>query len=178
VIWDKNKADGFAPAITITQIGWFCIQCIGRGIQHLALSTFELSTFAFIWCSINTFFFWNHKPLDAETSTVLQTDVTMGQILIAAGDAAKDPYSRTPLDFLKGPPSRYSLTAPFRFGLGVIHDFRAEPPPGPITSFKNTRTLPNRGLTPGEHIFGHLFTLTYFGIHLVGWNFHFPTHAE
>src|SRR5437763_5321142 len=29
-IWDKNKADGFARAVTVVQIGWFCIQCIGR----------------------------------------------------------------------------------------------------------------------------------------------------
>jgi hypothetical protein len=178
VIWDKNKADGFARVITLVQIGWFCIQCMARGIQHLALSTFELSTLAFIWCTANTFFFWNHKPLDAETPIVLETDVTLAQILVAAGEAAKKPYSRTPLGFLKPPPSRTSLIAPLWFGFAVIHDFRVEPPPRPITSFGNTRTLPQRGITINELIFGNIFTLGYFGIHLAAWHFNFPTHTE
>lgn len=30
----------------------------------------------------------------------------------------------------------------------------------------------------GDILFGNIFTLAYFGIHLAGWNFHFPTHIE
>jgi hypothetical protein len=48
-IWDKNKVDGFARMLTILQIIWFFIQCIGRAAQHLAITTLELSTLAFVF---------------------------------------------------------------------------------------------------------------------------------
>lgn len=39
VIWDRNKADIFAHALTLVQILGFFIQSVGRWKQHLAIST-------------------------------------------------------------------------------------------------------------------------------------------
>jgi hypothetical protein len=153
-IWDKNKADGFARTVTIIQMGWFCVQCIGRAIQHLQLSTLELTTLTLIFCTLCTFFFWNHKPLDVETYIILRTETTIAEILIKAGDVASKPYSRTPLDFIKRPQSR------------------------PIKAIGESKTTPPRGLRFTDVCFGLVFTLSYFGLHLVAWNFTFPTSVE
>jgi hypothetical protein len=100
VISDKNKADGFARAITVMQTIWFVLQCISRVNQSLALTHLELSTLAFVFCTLATFFSWFHKPLDIEIPIVLETSATIADILIKGGEDARKPYQRTPLDFV------------------------------------------------------------------------------
>lgn len=177
-IRDKNKADGFARIITLIQIVWFTVQCIARTIQHLALSTFELSTLAFIFCSLNMFFFWLHKPLDVEAPIVLHTNTRIADILLEAGDRARQPYKLTPLDFLNPPERRTSIIALCKFGLGVLFGFDKEASERPVKAFVNSRTTPYRGITVREMLYGVLVELTYFGIHLAAWNFTFPSRTE
>lgn len=50
-IWDKSKAGWFAKFITCLQILWLAIQVIGRGIQHLDVTTLELTTLSFVLCT-------------------------------------------------------------------------------------------------------------------------------
>ena len=177
-IRDKNKADGFARAVTLLQMAWFTVQCIARAIQRLPLSTFELSTLAFIFCSLNMFFFWLHKPIDVETPIFLRTTTSVADILIHAGDQARKPYSVTPLDFIRPPERRTSIIALCKFGLGVLFGFDVEPRSRPVRAFVNSRTTPSRGITVNEMLYGVLIELIYFGIHLAGWNFLFPTRIE
>ncbi len=56
-IADKNKTDGFSRFLAVLQLSWFSIQCVGRWIQGIGLSTLELSTVAFILCTLNMYFF-------------------------------------------------------------------------------------------------------------------------
>jgi hypothetical protein len=177
-IWDKNKADGFARTVTIIQMGWFCVQCIGRAIQHLQLSTLELTTLTLIFCTLCTFFFWNHKPLDVETYIILRTETTIAEIRIKAGDVASKPYSRTPLDFIKRPRSRTSLLSLFWLGLTNLLQFDMESKSRPIKAIGESKTTPPRGFRFTDVCFGLVFTLAYFGLHLVAWNFTFPTSVE
>ena len=177
-IWDKNKADGFARAVTITQIGWFCIQCIGRAIQHLQISTLELTTLTYILCTLCTFFFWNHKPLDAETRIILRTETPIAEILVNAGDVASKPYTRTPLDFVKRPRSRTSLLSLFWLGLATLLNFDMESKNRPIKAFGESKTTPPRGLRFTDMCFGLIFTFAYVGLHFVAWTFTFPTSTE
>ncbi|KAJ9615357.1 hypothetical protein H2200_001432 [Cladophialophora chaetospira] len=177
-IWDKNKADGFARAVTVVQIGWFCIQCIGRAIQHLPISTLELTTLTFIFCTLCTFFFWNHKPLDAETRIVLRTETPIAEVLVNAGDIASKPYTRTPLDFVKPARSRTSMLTLFWLGLEILLNFDMESKHRPIRAFGESKTTPPRGLRFSDLCFGLVFTFAYVGLHLVAWNFTFPTSTE
>ncbi len=177
-IWDKNKADGFARALTLTQIVWFLVQSLGRSIQYLDLSTLELSTLAFIFCTLNTFFFWRHKPLDVITPIVLPCSSRIEDIIIEAGKGPLSEYSQTPLDFVKPPVSRTSLIAPFWFGIKTVFDWRKRSDSLPIKSFDNSRTTPPRGIKVANIIFAIVFTFSYFGIHLAGWNFVFPSKTE
>jgi hypothetical protein len=49
-IWDKSKAAGFAKLVICLQTGWLAIQCICRAIQHLPITTLELTTLSFVIC--------------------------------------------------------------------------------------------------------------------------------
>src|SRR5438034_6201907 len=99
-IADKNKVDGILRFITLLQTLWFTINISGRALQHLAITSFELTTVAFIVCSLGTTFFWVHKPADIATPEIIVCEATMAQILLEGGDRARSPYSRTPLDFI------------------------------------------------------------------------------
>ncbi|KAK2606913.1 hypothetical protein N8I77_005635 [Diaporthe amygdali] len=100
VIRDKNKTDGFMRLITAVQITWFCVNFFGRLAQGLAITAIELTTVAFIYCALLSMFFWRHKPADVETAEILYTNATMKEILVAGGEAAREPYRQTPLDFV------------------------------------------------------------------------------
>ena len=178
IIEDRNKSDGFARLITSVQITWFFIQCLGRWGQRLTLSTLEIVTFATILASLNILFFWYHKPLDVETPVILRIDSRIADILNDAGDRAREPYTRTPLDFLKSPPASTSLVAPFWFGMGVMFSFDKESKSRPIRRFGNSKTRPPAGITSRETFYGILFEFTYFGVHFVGWNQLFASQVE
>ena len=177
MIWDKNKADGFARALTLVQITWFFIECAGRFGQHLAISTLELSTLAFIFCTVNTLFFWRHKPLDVDTPIYLPCATTMEEILNTAGDQSRKRYEQTPLDFVKPAVVKKSLIAPFWFGMSICFDWR-ERGSLPVKTFGNSTTTPPRGLKPADVVYGIIYTTSYFGIHLAGWNFAFSSSTE
>ncbi|MCJ1251867.1 hypothetical protein MMC30_009105 [Trapelia coarctata] len=177
-IWDKNKADGFARVLTLVQVIWFFIQSVGRCIQHLALSTFELSTLAFIFCTVNTFFFWRHKPLDIATAIVLPGKSTVADILEKSSDESSRQPSRMPLDSIKPHPEPLSLIAPFWFAMTVVFGWRAERSSLPAKTFGNTDTVPPRGLRGRDITYALVFTTLYTSIHLAAWNFEFPSTTE
>jgi hypothetical protein len=113
-----------------------------------------------------------------ETYIILRTETTIAEILIKAGDVASKPYSRTPLDFIKRPRSRTSLLSLFWLGLANLLKFDMESKSRPIKAIGESKTTPPRGLKFTDVCFGLVFTLSYFGLHLVAWNFTFPTSVE
>ena len=180
-IWDKNKADGFARIITLLQIVWFTVQCVARLSQHLTLTTLELSSIAFIFCTLNTFFFWHHKPLDAEVPIILETKTPIAQILVDAGDRGRVLYQSTPLDFIAAPPGRTDFFAPWWHAVTVVFDgvlFNVRAKNRPLTVFANTRTNPPRGWPLWADCWGVATLAIYFAIYLASWNFHFTTPVE
>ena len=179
-IWDKNKADGFARAITILQMSWFLIQAIARCILHLPLSTFELSTLAFIFCTVISFFFWRHKPLDVDIPIVLQCPSSLAGIQLAAGESAEKPWIDTPLDFVQLSLLKPGLAfiPPFWYGVRQAFGFTRDYSTEAVKTFGNSRTTPPRGLKTRDKWFFNLMPLAYFGIYLAGWNFAFPSTTE
>lgn len=99
-IADKSKGDRLSRVITCAQIVWFLLQAFGRTADSLDITTLEISTVAFVFCTLGTYFFWLYKPLDINTPTVLESKSNMADILTAAGSAAAKPYRQTPLDFV------------------------------------------------------------------------------
>ena len=73
-IHDKSKASGLAKALVCMQASWFCIQCVARLANDMAISLLELNTFAHAMCTLLIYLLWWHKPLDVEEPTVIQGD--------------------------------------------------------------------------------------------------------
>jgi len=178
VIWDRNKADIFARALTLVQILGFFIQSVGRWKQHLALSTFELSSLAFIFCCVNTSYFFWHKPRDVSTALVLPCPATIADIMKQARLPSCEKYIRTPLDFVTPPTCRTSLVAPFWFGVQACFNWKKMHDGTPVKKFGNSTISPPRGLNILDIIYVNTVTIAYFGIHLAGWNFVFPFRVE
>lgn len=151
IIWDKNKADGFARAVTLVQIVWFSVQVISRAIQHLQTTILELLTISFIFCTLNMFFFWHHKPLDAQTPIYIHTDRSIADIIREAGDLAKKrPYELTPLDFLTAAPTRENFVATWWWGVTLCFNgilFEVHERKRPVHAIANSSASPPHGYT-------------------------------
>ena len=91
VLDDKNKEDGVVRFLTICQIIWFSVGCLGRVIQQLAITTMELSALAFIFCTLGTYFFWFAKPMDVGSAIVLEPNTSLREILLQAGAKSVEP---------------------------------------------------------------------------------------
>ncbi len=166
-IWDKSKADMFAKVIAGVQSAWFTAQIIARAVQHLPVTLLELSTIALMTCTATTLFFWFHKPLNVETATPLSTYVSVAEILTDAGDAAKELYQNTPLDFAE--PLAYTST---QMPLSSLWGVKERPLP----RIPNDRDslLHNWKVV----LVVSIPTAAFSASQLIAWNFVFPTRDE
>jgi hypothetical protein len=172
---DKNKVDILLRLITVFQILWFVINMAGRAAQELAITCGELTTAAFIVCSIGTTLCWIYKPADVLRPEIIETDVTISEILLKAGERAREPYSNTPLDFVSRKEWVWSIYwsnwINILRNLGIIFS----PQIRPINRFENTICHELSG------IWNYIFlgvTAIYASIFICGWNYSFPTYTE
>ena len=177
-IRDKNKADTLSRGITVLQVAWFTVQIIARGIRHMYITTLELSTLAFVCCTLHTFWFWGNKPFDvAEPITIACEKELRAIVRDAKPNIGKRPnYSKTPLEFLDLE-ARTSYVETFFYCMTVALNQDEKVSPQPASSFPNS-TVSHRGMKAVDIMYGYVFGVLYFGIHLVAWSFHFPSHTE
>ena len=169
-IWDKSKQDGFQKLLTMVQTGWFVIQVLGRAIQHMPVTTLELTTFTYVFCTFASYYQWSHKPLDVESPTIIKIPKSTAEILIDAGPAASQPYEQTPLDFIDNQsPSWLTEIQPH------LH-FRMGPRERPLPRFTNDK-FPVIGAGPNSVLL-FVVILAYCCLHFIAWDFSFPTHVE
>lgn len=172
-IKDQNKADDFARAITIWQVLWFCLQCFSRLIQHLEMTTMELSTLAFVFCSMPTFWCWSKKPLDVQVPFVLQLNKSVEEISQIAGIDRESfnyrTHQRTPFDFMD--PTFWTVSSHAFSVLGL----RTGPSKYPHERIANDRLA---YVGHFKIIGGLFFSMAYMAINFAAWNFSFPTSAE
>lgn len=67
--------------VTSCQIIWFSLNVIARPTKQLAVSSLEMTTIGFIFCTLGVNISWKNKPMDVYTPTPLRCDYTMDQIL-------------------------------------------------------------------------------------------------
>jgi hypothetical protein len=182
VIVDKDKAGWLMRSLTLGQTLWFLINCIGRVMQGLPLTTLELSTLAFIPPAAGTFFFWFNKPMDAihPITITLRDGVTISKIRREFGQADDDSWIKTPLDFTDKEREwpwniywQYGLVwLEKKVGLGWLVLNPKEKPinhiPDDYWPKPTFRALPIL----------LVFHLSYCIPFLFGWNFHLPTSTE
>lgn len=175
ILDDKNKGDGVVRFIAVCQIGWFSISCLGRAIQHLPITTMELSVLAIIFCTLGTYFFWAAKPMDVGSAIILEPNTSLRDILLCAGDIAREPYRCTPLDFVGQNHSSWYLY--WTYWMNIVRKMHLMFPVrrGPIEMIPNDNFPP---LTSWTHVILFLFQSAYMAIHIAAWAFHFPTDLE
>lgn len=76
-IQDKSKSDRLAKLLTCWQAGYFCIQCVFRLSQQLAITLLELNVFAHAICALALFVIWSHKPRDVCEPTLIVGEEAM-----------------------------------------------------------------------------------------------------
>ena len=187
-IWDRNKANTFTRVATMAQITWFTVQSIARGIQHVGLTTLELYTLAYAFCTIHTLYFWANKPVDVEEPNEISCNKKLADIITEAQKEmgsqqrlglhrATSQYDSTPLDFIMAP-FRLTVVDPFFWGIRVAFGQEGNVSGLPVVSFRNTETSSPHGLVKADIFWGFLFVLVYISIHLAAWDFPFPTPIE
>ena len=174
MIEDKNKVDGLLRAITLCQITWFTVNVIGRWAQHLTVTTAELTTVSFVLCSIGTAICWWHKPADVTTAEVIESNISINDIL-AAECLNSYEWSRTPLDFVSRREWWWSKC--FMNFVNILNHMH-------LTFGSNARPIDRiadslqRELPNGAVCMCMGLTAAYFSIFFVGWNYDFPTPIE
>lgn len=169
-ISDKSKANLLAKGLVCLQTGWFVVQCFGRLAQRLPLTTLELVTISYVWCTWAIYAHWLKKPLDVTAPTILRIQASTADILLKAGPAASEPYRQTPLDFVWDGRVSWTLNVqPF------LH-FRFDPRERPMPRILNDSIPWFDRATDTAVCF---FVIVFYGaIHMFGWNLLFPTPTE
>lgn len=174
-IKDRNKVDALLRVITVLQTLWFMTNCVGRAVQDLTITTFELTTVGFIFCTLGTHLCWAHKPADVEVPVTLYCKTPLKRILLEAGDLASHPYIQTPLDFASRQEWSWSLW--WHLMLNVVRKLgiRFRPTVRPITRMPND----DWPYIPPAGVFAlGCVDIAYAGIYVAGWNFTFATPRE
>lgn len=163
-LWDKSKQDRFVKFVMALQVSYFVLQCIGRAAQNLSITILELNTLAIVVCSLMTSYVWLHKSADVRVAFTIKSACTVEEITMGRS------WTLTPMDFVDENGPGYSVNVQPFMKMPVIPSER------PIQMIPNDR-FPTDPYASQEY-FLCFATLIYTGLHLVGWNFSFPTHIE
>ncbi|CAF9931386.1 MAG: hypothetical protein GOMPHAMPRED_005907 [Gomphillus americanus] len=178
-IEDRNKFDSLSRIITSVQLTWFLVNVIARSVAGLSVTTLELSTCGFIFCTLGSYLAWRHKPQDVTRSVelVLKNNKTMADILTEAGPIAALPYEYTPMDFARSEPHWFGVLWG-HFMNRMMPKFlgiRLHPRTRPVDKIWDDEF----GKLPPKY--NALLAFVQFGfatIHMAAWNSHFPTKVE
>lgn len=159
LIEDKSKADGITKGLACFQASWLVVSCAARALQHLPLTTLELTTIAYVFHTIIIFASLWYKPLDVRVPTTIHLlpnpdpDVSVeDDILKLLGFCARTVGAD---DEEKDFASEYYVI-PYRRHKHNLDD----------------RTLPK------SFLFAPVLGVLYGIWHLLSWNFFFASHAE
>lgn len=168
LIWDRSKADNFAKIVACIQSLYMVAQCIARADQSLEISCLELLTVAFVFCAAVSYYFWMSKPFSAESPISINLRTDMATVLRESG-STRPYHSDTPMDFVEQPGwNAYNRRPSFKNFGGLTRRPLDRIPNDYWPQFPNLRSA----------IPIWLVSITFGAIHLLAWNFQFPTSAE
>ncbi|KAI9430095.1 hypothetical protein F5148DRAFT_990594 [Russula earlei] len=194
-IEDKSKGDIISKLLVVLQTSWFVTQCITRGIKGLPITELELITVAFAALNFVMYLLWWEKPLNVQRGVRVykkrETDepVDDGHVQTTSSvgfwgalrDAA---LSGFPAAIARGPRMPNDEDGPWLlrvlfwplqkpgyifYGEDVEYEKR-------VGTFYPSRWVTGRMSFATFMLFAA--TLTFGGIHCVGWSFTFTTVTE
>lgn len=174
-IKDKNKVDGMMRLIMAVQTLWFLVNFVARLVKGYAITAIELTTVASIYCGLPIMFLWRYKPADIGTPEIMMTEAKMSDILLNGGDAAREPYMKTPLDFISRKEWPFSIYwSHMGHALARLHvKFGSQSRPIDRVSNVSTPEIPFWLFRLGA-----VAALGFTAILMIGWNFSFLTATE
>lgn len=184
-IEDRSKADVVAKIFTIVQTSWFLLASLARLIQHISMTSLELSTIAFVVCTIGTNIMWWSKPKDVFVPIVLNIDNTLEGLLALAGPQIPDAKSEA-ANWKWSPLEKFDNLRPNFFvdvGQYLPRPFVPEQgsfklsQQGQKVRFRNDRLPPFERDYLLNHFLGVL-SLLFGAVYIAGWNISFPTKIE
>ncbi|KAI9928447.1 hypothetical protein MW887_002492 [Aspergillus wentii] len=175
-IKDKSKSDGLTRLIAILQALWFSINCILRAVQHLALTTLELTTLSFIIIFLVTSYCWHHKPMDISRPITLSPNYPLDTIRSHHHQPLGEWY-QTPLSFLSR--DEWFCSRFWRYYVRILHYLR-------VPLFTRPRVIPYDRIPsdnfPRVDVWAEVICapaiLLFSCMFLFAWNFSFPSSVE
>ena len=175
-----HHADSFPRIITICQVLWFSITTVARLIQHLEITTLELTTLGFIFCMLGTSYCWTYKPSDVERPLILESKYTISEIRSKAGEPVPVTYKYTPLDFVSR--REWSVSLFWAYYIQLLRSMRLGVFERPIKAKPRDRipgiNWPAVTARPLLLCILSLMMIIYVNIFVCAWNFSFPTPTE
>ena len=179
-IEDRSKADSVAKLLTIVQTSWFILQCLARLKQQIGITTLELSTIAFVVCTIGTNIMWWPKPKDVFVPIVLEIDCTLEELLAMAEPRILDAKVET-TNWTWSPLEKFDDLRPnFLADVGQYFLDKSNPKfsqSAQKSRFRNDRLPPLKR----DWLLGHFLTvlsLLFGGVYVAGWNISLATRTE
>jgi hypothetical protein len=162
-IEDRSKGDIISKGLAIIQTGWFIVQCIARGVEHLAITELEIMTVAFAFLNLVTYIFWWNKPLNVTCPI---------RIVLKEGHDAPEPRSPESVSVLDRFIRMVTLIAPDRDDdVDLLREKRI---PTFYAGTIDDESKSGRNLILAEILIAMVFG----GIHCIAWSFSFPTRME
>lgn len=167
----------FCRMIAILQALWFLINCIGRGAQHLSLTTLELTTISFTIIFLVTSFCWQHKPKDVSRAIILRTDASVDMIRERWNIGPEQKWYQTPLEFLSR--KEYYCSLMWRYYVQILHYMH-------IPLFRRPESRPYDRIPSDTfldvdklvEVIGGPSILLFSCMFIFAWSFDFPTPTE
>lgn len=97
---DKDKVNSTLHLITLIQTLFFTTNMLLRAVQKLTITTFELSTLAFVVLSILTTVFWFRKPVNLSRCEFIEANVSIATMRFNENLSVDTMYAYIPLDFI------------------------------------------------------------------------------
>lgn len=148
---DRSKADGLMRLITVVQIMWMCIQVITRAVRGLTVSQLEISVTAFASCAVAMYWLTWDKPKGVMVPVTILQLGNEARAIIGVIDQVLPP----PIFADRG----QSWWIWMRGYIGTS-----------LARIIGDHVHIGFGVTLGGLLFG--------GVHLIAWNFAFPSETE
>jgi hypothetical protein len=102
----------------------------------------------------------------------------MKDTLQRAGPKEREPFRFTPLNFANPPSHPWNLIGPPMWAMSLLFGIAPGSKSAPITRFEDTARQPPESPRVKVWVQIILISLVYVSLHILGWNFFFPTRAE
>jgi len=172
---DRNKFDGMSRLLSFSQLLWTTVNIIARAVNGFYITTLEITTIAFVFCSLCTYVVWREKPSGVTEPIRIVPNATMANILIKAGPIAAKPYRLTPMDFADRRPHWFGVAWDWTMRVGSACGVDFHDTKRPVDKVWDDE-FAELGLS-GNLVLA-LIQFSFAGIHLAAWNFRFPTACE